>query len=182
MRMVRRLVNLEIKVIGAFLILISGSSIGWIISEQYLNRVREIKELEMAINLFNTEITYGQTMLSEAMERTGTSINKPISRLFLDASKELNKLNGEIFSKIWVRVLEKNTNKNNLNKDDYKILIEWGQQIGTSPLKNQSELNKLTLKKLEISEEAARVVVDKKVKITRYAGVLISLLVIILFY
>ena len=49
-----------VKFTGACLILISGSSIGWILASVYLNRERELKELQVAFNILNTEMSYGK--------------------------------------------------------------------------------------------------------------------------
>lgn len=173
---------MTIKIFGALLILTSGSSIGWIIGTQYLNRVKELRELQLAINIFDTEISYGQTILPEALKFTASSLNSSLSHLFEEAAEDLSKSGGRTFSEIWHDKLKQNFHTNCLLKEDIQILEEWGQQIGNSSLTNQSKANRLTIKRLEHAEQRAQEIADKRVKLVRYSGVLVSLMVIILFY
>lgn len=171
-----------VKLIGALLILVSGSSIGWIIGGLYLNRVKELKELQLAFNILNTEISYGRTLLADALKRTSEVLTPPLSNIFFSAAEELNNTRGKMFSELWKNILENYSKNFFLNKEDLEILINWGRQIGVSTLENQLNINKLTIKRLEIHEEMARDIASRRVKCVRYAGVLISLMVIILFY
>ncbi len=178
----RKLINISLKLFGAILILISGSSIGWIIAAQYKNRIRDLQELQLAFNLFNTEISYTRTLLPIALQKTAVGTEYPVSILFNSSADKLNKEKEKSFFEIWKRVLTENKGINYLLEEDLKILEEWGQQIGCSGLEEQKKINKLTLKRLEQAEKKAQEIADKKVKLSRYSGILISLMIIILFY
>ncbi|MFW6035249.1 MAG: hypothetical protein ACOCRZ_03230 [Halothermotrichaceae bacterium] len=171
-----------IKLTGALLILISGSSIGWIIGTSYLNRVRDLKELQTAINIFNTEISYGQTLLPEALEKAAAVINSNLGELLLQAAGSLKKSRGKTFADIWTKKINNYSCYATLDDEDIKILKNWGNQIGKSSLAEQRKINKLTAKRLEQQEDQAQKRASTRVKLVRYAGVLLSLLVIILFY
>ena len=173
---------MKIKVFGAVLILISGSAIGWIIASQYIKRVNQLKQLQSGINLFNAEIGYTQTLLPKALQEIADNLDYPISKLFYETAHKLSEKKGKTFTEIWEERLESNFKINSLLKSDIKILREWGQQIGDSGLEEQKNINELTLKKLEEMQKRAQRKAQKRVKLTRYAGVLLSLLVIILFY
>jgi stage III sporulation protein AB len=173
---------LTIKIIGALLILISGSSIGWIISIRYLYRVEELGELQLAINIFDTEINYGQTVLSDALSFTAATLNGRLSHLFSETAELLSHHDGRTFNEVWRANLDENLYNNYLLKQDLQILEEWGQQIGSLSLSDQSKINQLTIKRLEYAEKKAREMAEKRVKLIRYSGVLISLMIIILFY
>lgn len=171
-----------IKLFGALLILISGSSIGWILGSIYNNRVKELKELQLALSIFDTEISYGRTLLPEALKKSVDTLSSPLSRIFMEASEELNKANNHNFYDIWQEKINKNIKNSYLNREDFEILLNWGRQIGNSTLDDQLKINKQAVKRLEQHEEIARKIASKRVKPVRYAGVLISLMVIILFY
>ncbi|MEJ6950078.1 hypothetical protein [Natronospora cellulosivora (SeqCode)] len=171
-----------IKLFGALLILISGSSIAWIMSNIYLNRVKELKDMQLALNILNTEISYGQSILPEALRQTANVINEPLSELFASSAEELKNSKKESFDEIWQRRLKRFKYKCDLLDEDLDIMKVWGQQIGCSDLNNQINVIQLTIKRLEQQEEIANEIAEKKVKIARYTGVLISLMVIILFY
>lgn len=171
-----------IKLIGASMILVSGSSVGWLIGSTYLNRIRELKDLQVAINVFDTEISYGQVLLPEALKTASKILSGPNSRLFYEAAKELESSGGQTFAEIWSSKTAEYYQWNNLLKEDMEILLNWGRQIGTSTLPEQIKINQKTLQRLEQHEQFAREIADKRVKLVRYAGILVSLLVIILFY
>ncbi len=173
---------MSLKLFGAMLILISGSLIGWIIAAEYQNRVKNLKELQLAFNLFDTEISYTRTLLPLALEKIAEGINYPVSILFASSVERLKGKKEKTFSEIWQEVLADNANITYLKENDIKILKEWGQQIGYLGLEEQKKVNKLTLKKLEQAESKAQEIADTRVKLLRYAGILISLMVIILFY
>lgn len=171
-----------IKIIGALLILLSGSSIGWIISGIYLNRVRELRELQLAFNVINTEISYEKTILSGALIKAAESLSSSLRDIFLEAARSLTLRIGKGFQEIWEETIEKYKEELSLNMEDLVILKNWGLQIGVSALENQINLNKLIIKRLELQEKGALELASKRVKIARYTGVLISLMLIILFY
>lgn len=171
-----------VKLFGAFLILISGSSIGWICGSIYLNRVRELKELQLALNILDTEISYGRTLLPEALKTTIDVLSPSLAKIFSDAADELDRSKNYHFYELWQDIINNNSKKTYLSREDFEILINWGRQIGASNLDNQIKINKLTIKRLEQHEIMARDIAIRKVKPVRYAGVLISLIVIILFY
>ena len=173
---------MSLQLLGALLILLSGSFLGWIIALQYLERIKQLKELQSAIDLFNSEIRYTQPILHQALARTAKKLDKPISILFLEAAESLSQKKGHTFNDIWQQKLNNNFKNNYLLKQDKDILQEWGQQIGSSDLEGQRNINKLTLKKLEKLIEQAEVEAEKKVKLIRYSGFLISLTIIILLY
>lgn len=173
---------MTIKILGALLILLSGSAIGWIIGSQYLNRIKELQDLQLAINILDTEMSYGQTFLYDALEITASVVNEPLKTLFSNCSQELKTNHGKAFSQVWKKSLNKNYRHNNLTRNDLEFLVKWGVQIGSTSLENQKKANQLLIKRLEQQETAAEEIADKRVTIVRYAGVLISLLVIILFY
>ncbi|MFP4661885.1 MAG: hypothetical protein ACLFPF_06840 [Halanaerobiales bacterium] len=171
-----------IKLFGALLILISGSSIGWIYGSIYLNRIRELEELQLAISILDTEISYGRTLLPGAIRTALDVLGPPLNCIFSDAADRLEKSREYNFNELWQEILEEYRNKCYLSDDDYEILANWGRQIGTSTLDDQNRINQLTIKRLEQNESIAREIARRKVKPVRYAGVLISLMVIILFY
>lgn len=173
---------MEIKIIGSILVLISGTLTGWYISLQYINRIKQLNQLQAAINFLDAEIGFTQTVLEDALKKTAKNIDYPISRIFYQASHRLSLKEGVSFKKIWIEEVEKNHRINSLTTADKQILIEWGQKIGTTGVEKQEKINQMVLKKLNQMQKKAQKNADKKVKFTRYSGILISLLIIILFY
>jgi len=171
-----------LKFSGAFLILISGSILGWIIAEQYTKRVQQLQELQMTIKVLDTEISYSSTFLPEALIHSGEKSTYPISFIFKETGKNMLNNRELIFSDIWIKILEENFYYNSLNNSDIKLLKNWGKQLGASHLKDQEKINKIILQQLKQNELIAREEDREKVKLFRYSGLLLSLLLIIVFY
>ena len=165
-----------LKLTGIIFILISGSGTGWAIAHRYIYRVNYLQELYMAVNLINTEIVYNQTVLSEALKKTSGQVEKPVSDLFETASKHLNDEKDILFASLWSDILKEST----LCSNDRKIMLEWGKKLGKSQINEQEKNNKLTMEKLANAKKRAERTADKKVKLARYSGVLISFMIIIL--
>lgn len=171
-----------IKLFGALLILSSGSSIGWIMANMYSSRVKELKELQLALSILETEISYGRTILPEALKQTAAILSQSLADLFYKTGEELKDSKKQSFDEIWLNRIEKYKSKSYLLKEDLEILKNWGHQLGCSDLENQINVNQLAIKRLEQHEKIASEIARKKVKVLRYAGVLISLMLIIIFY
>lgn len=171
-----------VKFLGASLILISGTSIGWILASVYLNRERELKELQIAFNIINTEISYGKNLLADVLQNTARVLRPPLSYIFNQAGEELDNSREKGFAELWQEIVEKYGKQSFLHQEDLEILITWGRQIGISSLEDQVKINQMTLKRLEQQEDLAGEIARQRVKPIRYAGVLLSLMIIILFY
>ena len=78
-----------IKYVTLFMILLSSSYIGILISKKYSNRVKELKEFKNALNIFSTQIKFTY---------------EPIPTIFLQISERLKSNVGYIFKnayEIW---------------------------------------------------------------------------------
>ncbi|MFW6021906.1 MAG: hypothetical protein ACOCQW_00085 [Halanaerobiaceae bacterium] len=170
-----------IKMIGSLLILISGSSIGWILANKYLQRIQELKELQLAFNILSSEIAYGRTLLPRALKLTGGTISYPLAGIFENAGSELKKSRTGNFAELWENIIKTYMSKSYLKSEDIDILLNWGCQVGSSDLENQINIINITIKRLQQNEKLAKEAAEKRVKPMRYAGVLLSLMVIILF-
>ncbi len=167
-----------LKLCGILFILVSGTGIGYAIAGAYIYRVNYLQELHLAINLINTEIVYKQTVLSEALKKTSQEVRPPVSDIMHKASIRLLNKKNSLFAPLWRDLLL----DSKLHQDDKKIMIEWGKMVGSTQLVEQEKNNKLTMKKLVIARERAEKTADRKVKLARYSGVLISFLIIIICY
>ena len=171
-----------VKLVGASLIILSGTLLGWIFSFFYTNRVKELENLKTVFAFLENEININHTRLSRSLQLAGRKVKKPISDIFLKAAENLKGEPGREFKDIWGDILETSKNNTNLLEEDLDILLEWGKQVELTSLEGQSNIHQATINKLEINLDNAREIADKKVKLSRYMGTLLSLLIIILFY
>ncbi|MFW5962323.1 MAG: hypothetical protein ACOCQR_01795 [bacterium] len=166
--------------LGSILILGSGWIIGSIINNVFINRIQQLRDFRFILNLFNDEIAYSQTPLPTILKRVSKKANYPLSGIFKETYQRLEKNNGELFSDIWSAMLKEN-NELMLTEGDIEILIQWGEQIGSSPIEGQKKINNIAIKNLQEIEENIREETKTNVKLIRYASVLGSLAIVIYF-
>lgn len=123
-----------IKYIGLALILGSCSYIGLLISKKYSNRVKELKEMKSALNIFITKIKYTYEPIPKIFEEISnkTIDKKNISNIFKNASKDMQKYEA---GEAWNRSLEK-TNTN-MKKEDIEVLKGLSKLLGRVDLEGQ---------------------------------------------
>ncbi|MFW6270480.1 MAG: hypothetical protein ACOC4G_10395 [Bacillota bacterium] len=170
------------KIGGGLLVLVSSTVLGWVKGSTYINRVRQLEQLQLVLTLLETEIKYNQKMLPDIFFSVSRQLNPPLKDLFLETAKSLNNNQGQLFSEIWKKQLKKNKKKNALWENDIQIMKEWGSQIGRTSLAEQTNINDMTLEKLKFAQKKARKNAEKNVKLFRYGGFLLGFLLIVLFY
>jgi len=169
-----------IKFVGAFLIISATTLIGYIYSNIYNLRVKELRELQYGIQMLETEMVYGYSPLPEALDSVSRRISDNISLLFSETSKKLRSKNGLSVSEAWSLTLNALMPKTSLTAVERDILLAFGESLGTSDVKNQSRNFKLTLTLLKQEELKAVELRDKNVKMYRNLGFLFGLALVII--
>ncbi len=171
-----------IKYFGAILILVSGTMIGWFISWAYLKRIKDLQSFRSAVNIIDNEISSKRQKLADVMYNTGNRVDAPLQNIFLEIVEYINKNPDKEFYEIWLEVLNKNKDKYFFSDRDLQIINEWASQIGRIPLEKQIKINNACIKEINTNIREAKTEAEKKVKMFRYFGILISLFIIIIFY
>ena len=171
-----------IKYIGALLILLSGTMLGWFISWSYIRRIRDLREMKLAINIIDNEMLLKQSILAEALEITAKRVKSPVKDIFLETSQKIKEYTSREFYELWLEIIEKYKYSYFFTKRDIEIINQWANQIGRISLKKQEKINSALIKDINDHIIEAKGEANKKVKLYRYSGALISLIIIIIFY
>lgn len=172
-----------IKLLGASLILVSAAAMGWLKASRYIKRLELLKELQVVVALLDAEISYKQTPVPEALLQVGRSnLPEKLKTALEGIAHEMESRTRREFYPLWQQVLKKEEIFDFLTADDRRILEQWGYGMGRTGLSEQQNINQFTSKKLKEAEKQAAEIVENRVKLTRYAGVLLGLLVVILLY
>ncbi|MCK8817499.1 stage III sporulation protein SpoIIIAB [Natroniella sulfidigena] len=168
------------RLIGASLIIMSSGAIGFVIAKQFILRVKELQELQTALQMLETEISYGLTPLPQAFAKIATNLSTSVAELFSVAQKELE--SGSTAQQAWQEAIDQVFIETALGERDKEVLINLGYNLGQSASQDQQKHLGLAQHKLTNLYQQAVEEKEQKVKLWRYLGVLVGLFVVILIF
>lgn len=168
-----------VKLIGASLILIVCTVIGFEISSRYRQRPKQIRQFRTALQALEAEIMFGHIPLKEASIRLSKQLPSPINQFF-DHFSQLLDISDIQVKTAWNNSLENITGFTDLKKSDIEILSQFGETLGKHDRYQQQKQIKLTMAHLEREEDEALDMQGKYEKMVKNLGFLIGLLIIIL--
>ncbi|WP_408954660.1 stage III sporulation protein SpoIIIAB [Natroniella sp. ANB-PHB2] len=168
------------KLIGASLIIIGSGAIGFVVAKQFVLRVKELQELQTALQMLETEISYGLTPLPQAFAKISKSLSTSVAGLFLVAQEELE--TGSTAQQAWQQAIKKIFSETALLESDKDVLVSLGHNLGQSASQDQQKHLSLAQHKLTNLHQQAVEEKEQKVKLWRYLGVLLGLFIVILIF
>ncbi|MDD3653713.1 MAG: stage III sporulation protein SpoIIIAB [Desulfotomaculaceae bacterium] len=171
-----------LKMIGAMLVVTASGFCGLSVAGNYQRRPRELRSLRAALQMLETEISYGATFLPEALRQVAGRCDQATAVLFSEAAAELSRMSGVTAAEAWDKALRKYYPRTALKPGDLAVLQNFGASLGISD--RQDQIKHLHLAMEQIDNEA--VIADdesaRNVKLWRYLGFIGGLLVVLLIY
>ncbi len=115
-----------IKFTILLLIFASSTSIGYLISKKYVNRVIELKQFRNTINILENKIKFTYEPIPEIFKQISNNSEENISKIFQKASKYIIKENTK---DAWNRAIEDEENNLSLNTEDINIIKNMGNML-----------------------------------------------------
>lgn len=171
-----------LKLLGAVLIIASSSAGGFYVARSYRERPRQLRMLQQALQMLETEIIYGSVPLHLAMKHIGERMPFILKKIFLSMSSNLLELDGASSYECWEKAIEQHFGQTSLKLQDKEILLHFGQTLGISDKEDQMKHIRLTVQNLSVEEHLAREEQKLYEKISRHLGVLLGALIVILMY
>lgn len=169
-----------IKLIGALLVIAAGTLFGFYQAGRYAARPRELRQLSGALQRLETEIGYGHTPLPEALERTASASEPPVSELFIAAASGLSGEDGLTFRESWEAAVRGKWDLTSMGAAEQGVLLRLGSALGISDKDDQIKHLKLALVQLKSEEDTAREEQARYEKMWKSLGLLSAALVVIL--
>ena len=166
------------KVIGAVLIVASTTLWGFMKAQRYVARPNQLQQLKTALQLLQTEISYGVTPLPQAFSKLESKLESPIADFFSQARNGLQ--SGLTAKQAWQKAIEEVGETTALIEKDRQALEELGYNLGQSSSEDQLRYLELAQDNLDNLHKKALEKKENKVKLWRYLGVLSGLLVVVL--
>ncbi len=164
-----------IKYLTLMIILASTTYIGILISKKYLNRVKDLKEMKNALNIFSTKIKFTYEPIPQTFKEISEKVKPNIANIFKESSK---KMQNENAGKAWEEALEESNT--NMTKEDIEVLKNLSNLLGKVNLEGQVNEVELVENFLDTQIELAEEEKQKYVKMYKTLGITIGLAVVII--
>ena len=169
-----------IRYLFLVLILICCTSIGFLLSRKYSDRVSELVTFSGFLKILQNKMRFTKMPLSEAFkDLSNLKSSKAISEICLNFSQNIKT---EKCEDAWNRAIEDEMSYLSLNKEDISIIKKLGNTLGKTDIEGQmSEINEFnTLLQIQIkkAEEERR----KNEKMYRSLGTIVGLAIVIILF
>ena len=165
-----------VKIVILILVFGSSFSIGKLIAGKYINRVKELKEMKSALNIFETKIKFTYESVPEIFEQIGNQMEGNIGSVFKESSKKMKDVSA---GEAWIQSIEKT--ESNLNKEDKEILKKLGKLLGRIDADGQISEIELVSNFLDTQIDIAENERNKNEKMYKTLGGIIGLTLVIIF-
>ncbi len=170
-----------IKFIGALLLLISGTLIGFMQAAKIAERPRQLRQLIHMLQRLLTEISYGQTLLPDALLRAAGTSKGPVQHLIKKAGEQLGESGGEhTFEQVWSDAINEYWAHTAMKTTEKTVLLRLGSSLGISDIADQAKHIQLATDQLKLEEESSREDQRRYEAMWKSLGVLAAVLLIIL--
>lgn len=171
-----------LKLIGAVIVLVAGALAGYYQAQQFASRPRQIRELILALQRLETEISYGYTPLPQALDRIGKSLRDPLRNLFTDAARHMSPRYGLSAQESILKALNGHWKQTSMKASEREVMEQLSGVLGTSDRQDQMKHIALAAGQLRHEEAAAREDQAKYEKMSKSLGLLVGALIVILIF
>lgn len=169
-----------LKLLGCIMILAASTGIGFVYSEKFKKRSRQLEEIERCIYQLQNEIVYTHAPLPQAIEDVSRKSMYPINEVFKEISYLLFENKVDNVHEAFRNALNKRKDILNLKRDDINILLDFSKTLGESDIEGQQKIFHLTLENLKKRIKDSEILMSKNVKMYRYLGFSLGALIVII--
>lgn len=171
-----------VKLIGAVLILFSGTMIGFFQASQFAARPKQIRMLILALQRLETEILFAFTPLPEALAHLARQTTEPLSSMFGEIAAGLEEGLGVSTVECWQRAVRNGWKRTSMKAAEMDVFYQLGHTLGITDREDQIKHLRLAVNQLQSEEEAARDDQKRYEKMWKSLGLLTGALVVIMMY
>ena len=165
-----------LKLILLIVIFCTSTIIGILISKKYSNRVKILKDLREALNIFEVKINFSFETIPEIFKEISEKVKNEAGKIFSDTViniKNKNMLAGEA----WEKAVE--ANGEGLKQEDINCLKSLGKLLGKTDVDGQVSQIRLVSVFLEKQINQATEDRSKNEKMYRKLGAIVGLIIVI---
>jgi stage III sporulation protein AB len=167
------------KLLGGIIVIAAATSIGFVYSRIYTERVKQLRDLQYALNILESEIIYTSSPLIDALLSASQKSSTSAGKLLSSMSELLGSRNAESIYDAFNSAYDSVKSELFLEKEEIDVLGSFVQSIGSADIEGQKKNFNITLKKLEGFEKSAEETRNKNEKLYRYLGLCAGVLIVI---
>ncbi|TDT61953.1 stage III sporulation protein SpoIIIAB [Fonticella tunisiensis] len=168
------------KLAGGIIIISAAGLMGFLMAGIYVERVRQLRELQYCLNILESEIVHSSTPLVQAFKLVSEKSSKAVSRLFKVMAELLFEKKTDTVAEAFDLAFQALKRDLYLEREEIDIISSFMQSIGSSDIEGQKKNFNVTVKKLEAFEKKAEEIRVKNEKLYRYLGICGGALIVIL--
>lgn len=164
-----------VKIILLFGIFIVSTLLGLLIAKKYSLRVKELKEFQIALNMFEEKIKFTYEPIPDVFLEIAQNTSENIGSIFENASENMKLMSAGL---AWEQAIDKSNTK--LTKEDKDVLKGLAKMLGKTDLDGQVNEIRLTNKFLDTKLQESEVEKNKNEKLFKTLGATIGLALVII--
>lgn len=169
-----------LKFIGAVLVIISGTGIGFKASENLILQNVQLKKLKELLIILRGEIRYNNTVMSQALRNILKKSDKVFEKFLLYVADNLDKYQGKTVADIWNDGVDKELSKLMLSKKHIEKLKDLGNTLGFLDKEMQISYFNLMIEQLDTDIEDNNKRCRDNCKLYRTLGIMGGILVVLI--
>ncbi len=169
-----------IKLMLSVLIIGGCTLLGNIYAGIYGERVKLLNHLLSTLQMLETEIVYGGTPLPLLLPRIAAKSKAEIAELLIAVADILQLKEGDTFAEAWRKAIEANSKSSALHRDDLELLINLGNNLGTSDRENQVKHIRLAMEDVKRNHATAVAQQQKNAGLYKHLGLLAGITIVII--
>ncbi len=170
-----------LKYLGIVVLFIICTFLGYYFGEKYRDRSYQLKEIQKAMILLNTEVVFSNTAIPQALIKISNAIANPFSQVFKTTAKLLEDGIASNVSEAFRGSYKDGSDYIRLKASDYRVLDDFFKVLGESGVVGQEKIFKLTMDSLALNTTEAEKEATINVRMYRTLGICLGLVFAVFF-
>jgi len=175
-------INMFPSVVGAVVILVSCTALGFYFAALEKFRVQDLQEFKKALMILSSEIEHMRTPLPLACTNIAKRTKDMVSDLFGQFADLLSHETVETAYQLWIQALESQKKRSYLATEDWDAIESFGKTLGYLDKQMQQSAITCTMEYVDEKTTGLQTQSDKNSRMYRSLGVIGGLLLVVVLW
>ncbi|SKA81931.1 stage III sporulation protein AB [Caloramator quimbayensis] len=169
-----------LKILGSIIVVASTSVIGFLYAMIFTERVRQIRDMQYALNILESEVVFKSTPVADAFYFVSLNCTETIKNIFNHMSNLIKDRNVQSISEAFDSALNAFKSDLYFEKEETEVIKAFMQTLGCGDLEAQKKNFNITVEKLKNFEKNAEESKRKNERLYKYLGVCCGIMIVII--